>query len=183
MKKKDVKNLIFSGISFALMCLVFLFLYRGIDNNQEIFEKLSNDYQSEENRHKEIQSLNKVISEIDTEIAILDSHFIKESQKDEEIALFLSSLENLATKVGAKAEVTSVEAPNEKVENLSISLRVEGSFNSIYKFLLLLESAEYELNVISTKIIKESGGENLGEGELPKWRADFKINVISFLAN
>jgi hypothetical protein len=183
MKKVYIKNLILSGLFFALICIGFFFLYREINKNHLLFETLSNDYRAEEDRRKEIQSLNKAITEIEKEITELDSHFIKESEKDEQVALFLGSLEDLATKVSAKAEVTSVEVPNDKIKNFFISLRLEGSFNSIYKFLLLLENSRYELDVVSVKILRESGGENLKEGELPKWRADFKLKINSFLAN
>lgn len=183
MKKVYVKSLIFSGLFLVSMSLGLFFLYRGTNINHGVYEQLTNDYKAEEKRREEIQSLNKAISEIDTEIAKLDSHFIKENQKDEQIALYLSSLEELAVSVGSKAEVTSVETPNDKIKNFSISLRVEGSFNSIYKFLLLLENSKYELDITSARILRESGGEVLADGELPKWRADFKIKVLSFLAN
>ena len=183
MKKVYVKNLIFSGLFLFISGVGFLFLYRSIDTNHNLSKKLSNDYKTEESRRIEIQSLNKAISEIDEEIALLDSHFIKENQKDEEITLFLTSLEELANAVDSKTEVVSVEIPNEKSKEFFISLRTEGSFNSIYKFLLLMENSKYELDVVSMRLLKESNGENLEKKELPKWRAYFKIKIISFLAN
>jgi len=165
------------------MSLGLFFLYRGINMNHGAYEQLTNDYKAEEDRREEIQSLNKAISEIDTEIAILDSHFINENQKDEQVALYLSSLEELATSVGARAEVTFVEVPNDKTKNFSIALHIGGSFNSVYKFLLLLENSKYELDVVSAKFFRESEGDISGIGESPKWRADFKLKVLSFLAN
>jgi len=179
MKKKYIKNLIFSGLVVVIFCISFFFLYRQVNLNNKSFAEASTAFQVEEQRREDIQSLNKVLSQIQNEIIFLDSHFLR----NEDIAPFLDSLEKSATSVGANAEVVSVGAQDPKTKGVSIGVKATGSFESIYKFLLLLENSKYELSVTSTKIIRESSGGGSEGSSLPEWRADFTIKIISFLEN
>lgn len=179
MKKNYIKNLIFSGLVVVLFCVLFFLLYRQINLNNKSFAEASIAFNAEEQRRGDIQSLNKVLSQIQNEIIFLDSHFLRSG----DIAPFLDSLEKSATSVGATAEVVSVDSQDSKNKGISIGVKATGSFESIYKFLLLLENSKYELSVTSAKIIRESSGGGSEEGSLPEWRADFKIKIISFLEN
>lgn len=179
MKKVYIKNLIFSGLAVVIFCISFFFLYRQISLNNKSFTDSSVAFNLEEQRREEIQSLNKVLSQIQNETLLLDSHFLR----SEDIAPFLDALEKSATLVGASAEVVSVDSQDPKNKGISIGVKTTGSFESIYKFLLLLENSKYELSVVSTKIIRESAGSESESNNTPKWRADFTIKIISFLEN
>lgn len=179
MEKKYIKNLIFSGLVVVFFCISFFFLYRQINLNNKSFAEASIAFSTEEQRRGDIQSLNKVLSQIQNEIIFLDSHFLRSS----DIAPFLDSLEKSAASVGDTAEVVSVDYQDIKNKGILIGIKVAGSFEDIYKFLLLLENSKYELSIVSAKFTRESTGSESEGSSLPKWRADFTIKIISFLEN
>ena len=111
---------------------------------------------------------------IEEEKSSFESHFIKKS----DIVYFLDSIEKLSKSVGASTSIVTVNEDQDKAE-LALSLSVEGSFESIYKFLMLLENAPYEIEIVDFDI--EKGGSVVtATNSIENWKASFKIKLLSF---
>ncbi len=122
-----------------------------------------------------MRSLANLIDHIESERAVLDTHFVRSS----DIVPFLATIESLAQKVGGKAEVTSVDIPQDD-SLLVVELKAGGSFEALYKFVMLLENSPYELLFISANI-QNPGIQDLPTSGASEWTATFKINLLSFL--
>ncbi|MEK7572422.1 MAG: hypothetical protein AAB493_01005 [Patescibacteria group bacterium] len=168
MKKNLQKILPILSLSliFFVVCLfVFLFLNREININKKIFEDNEVKWQEEAERRERIRLLNNSIKKIETEKDLFETHFAQSSN----IVPFLDMMESLGEKVGAKTEVTLVDIPKEG-NILVIEMKVLGSFEKIYKFLLLLENSPYKLEIVSVDISKQN-----------IWEASLKIKLLSFM--
>ncbi|MEI8175115.1 MAG: hypothetical protein WCG28_04155, partial [bacterium] len=105
----------------------------------------------------------------------LGTHFAQSSN----IVPFLDIIEGLATKVGTKAEVTSVDPLGDNA-GLSVGMKASGSFSSVYKFITLLENSPYELEFVSMNIQK--GIEADAKGNVSEvWNAIFRLKLLSFM--
>ncbi len=161
-----------SAILFFIFIWFFIFLYENINSNNTISEELEIEWQTEVKRLNEVRLLNRSIDKIKKEKYSLESHFVKNTN----IVPFLDSLEKLASLVSVKNEILSVNVPSNDT-SLVINLKMEGDFNSIYKFLMLLENSSYEITINSFNVTRSL---NQGEKDLKKWTADFKISLLSF---
>ena len=175
---------------------IFIFLYQGIANNNNIKEQIAIDLKTEVAKQNEIKSLDSSLKMISKEKELLNSHFAKSSN----IVLFLDTIERLAGEVSAKVEVFSVEQPKIKKEieieddivleediiiknnGLIIGMRISSDFEGIYKFIKLLENAPYELEILSFDIqnnkVQIVDGQN---SESPVWNGTLKVKLISFI--
>lgn len=165
-----------SIILLVLSGYVFSFLYKKIGENKTTARAAQIEWQTEATRRDEIRSLEHSIRDISKERILLESHFAKSS----DVVPFLDTIEQLAKKVGANPEIVSVDIPKDKT-GLLVGLKASGSFESIYKFLMLLENSPYELEFVSadmqhsnTQIVSDK------KGEVPRWEAVLKIRLISF---
>lgn len=170
-------------IFFILLGSVVL-LYREINLNNEKAEALNTELENENVKRNEIKLLNNSIKTIKEDGDLLGTHFAQSSN----IVPFLNTVEELAGKVGAEAETTSVDMPADKT-SLVVSIKAVGSFTSIYKFLTLLENSPYELEFLGFDIKKGNVTETVLEGDSadvlvvrePKWEATFNIKLLSFI--
>lgn len=176
-KKFKKTPLLVSAMFLLFSCAVFFVLFRGLNNNTETTLKSLTEWQNEAIRRNEIKSLDLLIKNIQEQKKLLESHFAESSN----IVPFLDTIEQLASKVGAKSEVTSVDISKNKPE-LLVSFRASGSFESVYKFLRLLENSPYELEFSSVDM------KNVRTSEAPEekrvaslWEATFKIKLLSFI--
>jgi hypothetical protein len=85
------------------------------------------------------------------------------------IVPLLDAIEQLALRVKAKSEITSVDFSKDN-NSLLLGIKASGSFVPIYKFLMLLENFPYELEFSSVDIKKTD----------TQWEAVFKIKILSF---
>ena len=97
---------------------------------------------------------------------------------------FLDTVEGLAPKAGVKAEVTSVDVLSNS-NGLVVGMKASGTFNGLYKFLILLENSPYELEFISMNMQSETvvtvSNTEDKNALVPKWNTAFKIKLLSFL--
>ena len=135
------------------------------------------EWQNETNRRNEIKSLERSIKAIDQEKILLESHFAQSSN----IVPFLDTIEQLASRVKAKSEVVSVDILKD-VNQFLVVIKTSGSFESIYKFVKLLENSPYELEIASLDIQKSSA-QTVSDKKvaIPQWEAVFKIKLLSFI--
>lgn len=166
------------SIVFLLFsCFVFIFLYKGINNNRNETQQLQTELQAEEAKRMEINSLENSIKNIGEDKDLLESHFIKSSN----VVPFLNTLERLAINAGLKPEVTSVDISKDK-SNLLVLLKTTGEFSATYKFLLLLENSPYEIELSSVDMrnldTQNASGNTVFSSQ---WKTSFKIKLLSFI--
>ena len=166
--KYHKKSLVFSVIFFAFCCFVFFVVYQKINSINKTSEQVLSEWKTEAIRRDEIKSLNKSIKVIEQERASLETHFAQSS----DVVPFLNIIEELGLKVGAKAEVASVDIAKDGT-GLMVEMKASGSFESVYKLLMLLENSPYELELTSFNV-RESV-------EKKQWDAVFKIRLLSFI--
>ncbi len=174
-KNSHNKYLLFAMIFFGLSCSLFFFLYQGIKDNQRVYNEAETAWQREEDRLAEIRMIDRSIKTVEAEKAMFESHFARKS----DVVPFLDSLERLAKSVGTTAEVSSVDTTTD-TNTLSLTMRASGSFDSVYRFLTLLENSYYVLEVTGFSMQRDTFVEPTGQ-QLPKWKAVINLKLLSYL--
>lgn len=167
-------SLILSVLFFVAVLVSFVFLYQKIEDTNKKTEENTIFWQQETNRRENIKNLNHDLEAIKEKSAELEKHFAKSS----DVVPFLDTIEKLATKVGATAQIDSLNTGTLN-DKFIVQLKVTGRFESLYKFLLLLENSPYELNFLATDFHKIV--ENTKNAKNSKWEAVFKMQLLSFI--
>ena len=168
-RKFKKEPLIFSLIFFAIALAAFLFLYNQVLGNRESAENSELSFREEAARREEVRSIERFAEEIQADKVKLDSHFAVSSN----VVPYLDTLESLGKQVSAKPEVVTVDVTKDKT-SLILNMRAAGTFEAVYKFLLLLENSPYELEFTSVELRKT--GEGAGS-----WEGNFKIKLLAFI--
>ncbi len=177
MLHKIFKNMLLPSILLLLLSVAaFLFLYATIDRKNKELLKAQTEWQTETKKFDDIKQLERSMKAIENERALLQTHFAKSS----DAVPFLDSLERLALSVSVKSEITSVDVGKNN-SNLIVLIKSSGSFENLYKFLMLLENSAYELEFLSVDIQKVGGVDSaIGTGA-PEWESRLRIKLVSFL--
>lgn len=170
-------QLFLSVIFLIFSCLLFLFFYREV-NNKNIESQLKEmQLQKETRRRDEIKALNNSVKIIEEEKTKLETHFAKSS----DVVPFLDTIEALAVKVGAKAEVVSVDILKDNT-GLLVGMSAGGDFEGLYKFLTLLENSSYELEFVTLDINRKIALSAVNKSVIiSEWNAVLKIKLLSFV--
>ncbi len=169
--------LLLSATLFIFFCFAFFLLYQKINNNNKKTEQENLTWQTEARRRDDIKFLNHSLQKITENKVLFETHFAESS----DIVPFLNMIEKLGPKVGAKTEVNSVDILTNKT-GLVVGLKASGSFEAIYKFIMLLENSPYELDFLLMDVhkltIEVVPGKNIKSSD---WEAVFKIQLLSFI--
>ena len=171
---KKLLQKMFPVLLFIILCLIFLFIYQQIILTKSAYKDIETEWSKEAQRRIGIKLLNNSFLKIENDKKILDEHFAQSSN----IVPFLDTIEKLGKDVGVKVEVSSVSV-SEKNKNLNIELKGVGNFESIYKFILLLENAPYELDFYSFEVKKNLNAQDLNKSTI--WTTDLKMRLLSFV--
>lgn len=172
-------SLILSALFLIFSCFVFFFLYKKINGNRKTEELAETKWRTETIRRENIKSLERSITSISKEKNLLELHFIQSS----DVVPFLDIIEHLAIESKVKSEIVSVDFSKDSL-GLLVELKTAGNFESIYKFLTLLENSPYELEFISVNMQNSSIQTVFGFGKkvtVPRWEAILKIKLLSFI--
>ncbi|MEK7564514.1 MAG: hypothetical protein AAB510_03040 [Patescibacteria group bacterium] len=172
-------QLFVSIIFFILSIGLFLFIYREVHQNKIKKEELGVNLATEIKRQDDIKSLERSIELIKEDKILLETHFAE----SRDVVPFLNSIESIARKTGVKAEVTSVDVSKDS-STLVVGIRSLASFESLYKFLILLENSPYETSFTLVSMQKESNAQNTEEGteiQKAKWQMNLNIKLLSFI--
>jgi hypothetical protein len=173
MQDKLSKTTLAASVVFLVVSITaFVFLYKIIVEKNKDIINMQLDWQVELTKREEIKQLDRSMEALKEERVLLDTHFAKGS----DIVPFLDTIELLAVGAGIQAEIFSVDAPKGST-TLGVSIRSTGTFEQLYKFLLLLENSPYELEVSFMDLQKTS----ISDTASREWGANFKIKLISFL--
>jgi len=178
MKNKFKNFSIFLSITlFIVVAVAFYLFYKEIKNKNVNSEKIITIWQTEDSRRNEIKTIMKSVKIIQQDNELIQNHFAKSSN----VVPFLDNIDSLAPKVNAEDEITSVEILPETQE-LIIGIKVLGSFESVYRFLTLLENSPYEIEFIGVDIQKSNTGiKSEKTGKVFSWEGLFKIKLLSFI--
>ena len=180
MKNKTNKNLlIISIIIFLLFCGLFFFVYREIANNIKLAQQAQVELQKEAIKREEIKDFNNSFKLIEQEKNLFETHFAQSS----DIVPFLNTIEKMASSVGTDVAVSFIEVAKDN-SGLVIEMKDTGTFDQVYKFLMLLENSPYELKFTSVQIsnsVIEELGKNKKILKKKVWQAELKIKLISFI--
>ena len=173
--KNDPKNfrkfkkgpLLASILFLAVSCFGFFYIFQKIKDNKMAATEALRAWTEKEVRQNELKSLDALLENIKEEMAMLDTHFAQSSNA-------VPFLEELGEQTDASSEVLSVEATPDG-SSLLVTLRAEGGFGSVYKFLELLENSPYELEFLALDI-----GRVIGADSAAEWEGFFKIKLLTF---
>ncbi|OGI68839.1 hypothetical protein A3A05_02450 [Candidatus Nomurabacteria bacterium RIFCSPLOWO2_01_FULL_41_12] len=169
--------LFLSIIFFLFFCAIFLYFFGAISNHNKESQLKELEWRAETSRREEIKALDLSIKRLEGERVQLETHFAKSS----DVVPFLDTIEELAPQVGAEAGVSSVDISEDRL-SLLVGLKASGTFESLYKFLTLLENSPYELEFLSMDIRKGDISNVPDQGQTSsKWGATFKIKLLSFI--
>ena len=165
--------LILAIIFLLIFSSLFVFLYKKINTSNQETEQKTLVWETEMIRRENIKSLNRSLEEIKNSRLNLETHFAQSS----DVVPFLDTLEKLDTKVGVLAEVGSVDTGKDSTA-LVVTLKATGRFESIYKFLMLLENFPYELDFLSMDLHKDIMSPSVKD---QKWEVLFKLQLLTFI--
>ena len=159
-RKFKKEPLIFSIVLLAAALSIFAFLYSRINQNKKASGEMEMKWQAESSRREEIKSLERLIKEVEEKRIALESHFAQSSNA----VPFLDLLERLALSVSAEPEIVSVDVAKDKT-GLLVEVETTGTFEAVYKYLLLLENSPYQLEFVSVDLrkISEAGSPSGGK--------------------
>ena len=169
---------LFFSITFLLCsCFALFFFYRAIQSNNKKAEDAMQQWQIEANRRDEIKNLEFSLETIEGERTLLETHFAKSS----DIVPFLTTIEKSSVRVATKVEILSVNIL-EGNARLAVNMKVSGKFENIYRFIILLENAPYELKFISMDMKREGVQDSKDKSvQIPEWSANLGIELLSFI--
>jgi len=172
--------LLLALLVFVFLFIAFIFLYGKINSNNQEAEQDATSWQTEASRREEIVSLRFLLQKIADNKTELESHFIKSAN----IVPFFDTIGKLATEAKVENEISSVDT-GENNSGLIVGLKASGSFESVYKFLTLLENSPYELDFLSMDLHKlttpDVPDKNKNVVKIAKWEAVFRIQLLSFI--
>lgn len=163
------KYLIFVIIFWAMSICVLVVLYSQIATNKKIANKLEAQWQGEVITQGKIKTLERSINEINKERDSFESHFARSS----DVVPFLDTVEDLATKVSAKANISTVDITDNPA-GLVIGVNATGTFDAVYKFMMLLENSPYELEIAAFDLRRDLGDSTAS------WVVTLRVKVLSF---
>lgn len=167
-----VTSLVFVVLSFS----IFVFIYNRIQNDNNKFNQMAAKWQAETSKAQEIRSLNNALKAIEPEKKELDSHFIQSS----DVVPFLDTVEKLAPQVGATANVTLVNVSADNT-SLTVGVSADGTFESLHRYLTLLENSPYQLKFNSVAFTNNTRADTANSNLSSNWSATFKIQLLSFM--
>jgi Tfp pilus assembly protein PilO len=169
--KSHIIILIVSMVFCAVIAGATWFMYAWTEKKYSEIETAQAAWKGEEARRAQIRDLERTLDDLALEQQELERHFSRSA----DVVPLLDTLERAGTSSGASAEVLSVDRIDEG-NSIEIGIRATGTFAAVYKFILLLENAPYELEFTSLDIKR-----TFSDGEEVKWEGFFKVKILSFL--
>lgn len=164
-----------SLILCSVSIFIFFSLYNKINNDNVESNKIFTTWQKEYKKKEDIDLLNSFLENTTEERVLLNSHFAQASNA----VSFLDMMEELGSKVNARAEVLVIDVPEDKAA-LYVSVKVSGTFDSVYKFIKLLENSPYETEIVSLDMSKVVLSGSLNKQSFV-WSVNLKIKLLSFI--
>lgn len=171
---KHIKYLILAVIFFIFSVFSFAYLLNETKKNKEDFNRMEIASQEESFERYDLSALERSLKAIVLEKEELDKHFVKKDN----IVDFLNYLEKLGGLVELETKISSVEAVEGlRAEVLEVGIKTLGTFEANYKFLKLLESSNYEIDINHFDLRKQ----NVKDDGSGLWSSNIFIELLSFV--
>ena len=179
MKKKDtIIKFILSIFITMLVVATFIFLLKVIkDKNQKVSIAMIALEEKIKEKEDAIIFSGKILEIKDLQSSV-NNYFIH----TDEIDIFVDYLEKLGADVGGELVVKNIEIPKETENTLSFKVSIYGTFDQVYKTIILLENVPYQVNVVQVYLnsnIKKEKTEKDKIQEEKEWQADVSFNILS----
>lgn len=167
---------IVSGIAlvFFLGSLVLFWgdLYMIVTSEARLQEERKEDVQKQ-NDEREFKSLIELADRTRAEREEMSSLILA----DEDVISFLTLIENIGSEqgVGLKTASLNVSAIDTLLEELSINVTIDGSYNSVMHTLKLFENLPYQ-----SRISKMTVSQASADGGTGGWSITFTVHVTKF---
>lgn len=173
-KRRSSKLILVTTILLDVLVILFFFaLIKKIEMKEEYIGKIDTERKELHKKNADTTALGKELKESEDQRKELLSHFVD----SDNIVSYLDFIESLGTTAGAKVELSKVDISNIKGTKLLVSGKATGDFNNTAKFLSLLESSPYEINIVSMTLSKLPQTA-IGGGD---WIGLFDIELKSFI--
>ena len=145
--------------------VVFLGRQLQTDANQ-IIDSYLNLYSTSRGK-EDLEVTKKILTETMEARAKVAEAFLQ----GDELIPFIEQLESLEKKTGVEMKLDEPKSGAGKTPNLEISFHLTGPFNSLYRFLSLMENLPYQLEWRAVAWTLDSG---------TTWSGDFSLAVVSY---
>ena len=168
------KSIVAVSLLVALVCAaVFGFLLERILRINRAAAELAASIEKEDQRDKQLNALQNLLAELETEQAALDSKFVSQ----EGVVSFIELLEESGRDAGVSVEIASVgiqpdTTTNRSYEWLRVALRTEGSWAQLFHYIVLLETIPHAM-----KLDQVGLSEKVTDKGISVWEGTFVVRA------
>ncbi len=175
-KEKVTIKLILSILSALITILLFVFLFKIIENKNEHTYAAVKALELKMIEKENLELMSDKISEYEETQSFIDSYFLEKKKAD----LFVEFLEELGKENNTILEVKSINIENKKDDLISLKIFISGNFNNVVRTISLLENSSYSINIENLYLNKELLNETEGGEKIISWSADIVFSVLGF---
>jgi hypothetical protein len=197
--KTGTKKIIVWFLILALAGLALdAFLFLAAKNNVEGFHSAQADVANQQSSAEQNHALQDLAESIQPEISSLNSRIVP----SDGVAAFIEMIESLARQSGLSVSISSVNDVSDPTDTsgsyqfLTLTVATVGSWSGTHRFLSLIETAPFELDLSSIGLVENGSGgqsqnQNGGLVGVPAssvgaktgstgqtWSGQFKISVL-----
>lgn len=151
----------------------YVFFSQIKEHNTETMELIS-EIEFTKQREQQLRNMKSTARETETDRTKLSTYFIKE----ESIVDFLEIIESFEEYTGAKVRVRTIGKNDpgvyDTLEQLRLNLTVDGSWDEVYHFLVLIEALPYRVVVESIQLTASARQEDSNS----KWQGVTTLTVV-----
>jgi Tfp pilus assembly protein PilO len=174
----STKGLLMGILVFTVVAIMgYYFLFQEIETRTTHTSDMQNQIEEATGREGYLLSLKAMLEDSKTDLSVLDTRLIAH----EGTVAFLDRLESLSRFAGVKMSTDSLgvgAAGGEAdtfLEQVGLSVSVDGSYSSVRYFLSLIETLPYSITIPSVSL--ERAGIGVGGGK-STWHGSFKITAL-----
>jgi|GEM_PF-2704919 len=181
MNNKSQKLIVFSGITFVIILALNIFWISFIRSEANNVLEFKKEVEIESTKNYSISNLKKQIIDLNEKNEKIDSVFIERNNG----VGFIETIENISKVSGTELQIQNVDIEvvqkrdsDDKVIAdlhgvLKMLFKVNGSWQEVTKFLLILETIPNHVTIDSVNFSTVNGGEGIS------WAVNFAISGIT----
>lgn len=157
---------------FILLLIFWAFLFRSIGGLSEEIGLIKGRIMTLDLELKNLKVLENFLSDTAPQREEISGGFVSEN----ELIDFIEDLEGAGGNVGTEVKVESATFSGDKEASVpSFRLQASGSFDSLFKLMLVLENLPYEIDFEDLSFTKSSA-----DGKTSSWNGVFIIKLLSY---
>ncbi len=179
--KANVKKTFFA-LFLAIVATIglYVFLFLNVLNINAEIANLSRQIEEDKKRESSFVSIESALEQIEEKRDSLFSYLVTE----ENIVFFFQYVEELGEWSGVSVVISDVSIPDEgngasRLKLLTLSLRTQGTFADLQRYVALLESLPFSTDVKTVRFTQDTvfdeGGNQVGRDT---WKADIEFSVM-----